>query len=148
MVNEESQAPAVPTILVVEDDADTREFFVDLLISEGYQVRSAATGRAALAQLQEGPLEAVALDVRLPDTDGFTLCLQIRARMPATLPILIVTANLDPRMEAQAREAGATGLLTKPFPPEVLLDRIATLTHRRNGQGTHDPYAGSARADT
>ena len=115
---------------MVEDDADTREFFVDLLISEGYQVRAAANGRAALAQLEAGPLEAATLDVRLPDTDGFTLCRQIRARMPATLPILIVTANLDSGLEAQAREAGANGLLTKPFPPETLLDRLGTLMQR------------------
>jgi CheY-like chemotaxis protein len=121
---------ASPTILVVEDDAETREFFVLLLTDAGYQVRVAATGQAGLVHLDAGPLHAAVLDLGLPDMDGYTLCRHIRARMPSPFPILIASASLEPSYEKQANAAGATACFRKPFPPEQLLDALAALVDR------------------
>ena len=62
------------TILVVEDDADTRTALSELLASAGYRVRTASTGAEGLEVLQSSPeVDAVLLDLVMPDMDGFEL---------------------------------------------------------------------------
>lgn len=112
-------------ILVVEDDEATSEFLVDLLSLEGYTTRVAASGSAALKQLAAHPASVVLLDRRLPDMDGLALCRQIRQSIDATVPIILLTADYGAELEAAAHDAGVTDYLPKPFPPDVLLDRIA-----------------------
>ena len=115
------------TLLVVEDDAATSEFLVDLLSAEGYTTRVAASGHAALAMLMEQSVNAVLLDRRLPDMDGLTVCRKIRASIHSTVPIILLTADYSAELEAAAHAAGITDYLPKPFPPNVLLDRVAAL---------------------
>jgi len=122
-----TQAPVPATILVVEDDPPTSEFLVDLLDMEGYATRIAASGKDALAQLTEQPVNAVLLDRRLPDMDGLDVCRQIRHSINAAVPIILLTADHSLALEAAARDAGATVYLPKPMPPEVLLRRLAAL---------------------
>lgn len=124
-----TQLPMPATIFVVEDDAATSEFLVDLLSLEGYTLRVAASGGAALAELAEHPVSVVLLDRRLPDIDGLAVCRQIRQSIDATVPIILLTADYNVELEAAARDAGATAYLPKPFPPDVLLDRVAALVH-------------------
>ena len=119
--------PNPATILVVEDDDDTREFLVLLVSTAGYNVLEAASGGAALATVGAQPVHGILLDLRLPDLDGFTVCRHLRAQGYSQLPILLVTADLTPEIERQAAEAGASGLLAKPFAPEALLDRLHNL---------------------
>ena len=115
------------TILVVEDDEDTRDFFVLLLMDAGYEVRAAGSGRGGLDQLADGPVDAAMLDLRLPDMNGLTLSRLIHERMPR-IPIMLVTADdLDQHWMRAARTAGVTDILPKPFWPQTLLDRLAAL---------------------
>ncbi len=116
-----------PTILVVEDDGDTREFYADLLATAGYHVLAAATGRAALAHVGGSSVHGVLLDRRLPDMDGLSLCRHFREHLDQDAPILFVTADHDPALEVAARAAGATAFIAKPFLPNVLLDLLAAL---------------------
>src|SRR3712207_4094921 len=88
-----SSGPDAATILVVEDDAATREFFVDLLDMAGYQSRVAASGADALAQVAQHPVQVVLLDQRLPDMDGLDLGRALRASMAATVPMILLTAD-------------------------------------------------------
>ncbi len=127
MTHAHAPPQAGPSILVVEDDTEIREFYVLLLTEAGYQVHATSTGQAGLAQLDSGPLHAAVVDLGLPDMDGYTLCRELRARMPPGFPILIATASIEPNYELQARAAGATAFLRKPFPPEQLLDCLAGL---------------------
>src|SRR4051812_19137515 len=94
------------TILVVEDDDDTRHFFRDLLEVEGYQIITVASGQTALQTAAEQPLDAVVLDYRLPDMSGIQVCRQLRALVQLAVPILVVTADHYLRLEADARAAG------------------------------------------
>jgi DNA-binding response OmpR family regulator len=114
-------------ILVVEDDFDTREFYEVLLMAEGYDVLAAGTGREALARLGAQPLNGIVLDRRLPDFDGVDLCRLLRQRVDTSVPIIFVTADRDPTLEATARSAGITEFLLKPFRPADLLDHLARL---------------------
>lgn len=132
-IQEENMAAAdlskkhVPTILVVEDDADTQQFLIDLLTAEGYHVLTAASGEEALAMMEATAVDGVTLDLRLPDMDGYTVCRHIRRSQEGEVPILVVSANRAPQDQAMACVAGATAYLTKPFPPNALLSRLSML---------------------
>ena len=115
-------------VLVVEDDLDTREFYEDLLVLEGYDVLAAGTGQAALAQVAAQTVQGIVLDRRLPDFDGVELCRLLRERVGSHVPIIFVTADRDPELEATARTAGITEFLLKPFDFADLLDHVRRLT--------------------
>ncbi len=123
-----SQLPSTISILVVEDDLETREFYEVLLVTEGYHVVAASTGEAALAHLSDSPVNGIVLDRRLPDFDGVDLCRLLRQRVAPSVPIIFVTADRDPALETRARMAGITEFLLKPFRPMDLLDHVQRLT--------------------
>lgn len=112
------------TVLVIEDDEDTRQFVEELLIMSGYAVLGAATGQAALAQVAAHRIDVILLDRRLPDTDGVTLCPRLREHVDGAVPIILVTADRSPDLEAAARAAGAADFLLKPYLPMDLLGRL------------------------
>src|SRR3954452_14069261 len=111
-------------ILLVEEDQDTVAYIEVLLTLSGYRVTLAYRGRDGLARLRESRPAAVLLDYRLPDLFGVDLCYQMRAEFGPHLPILMLTAD-EPTVEAQARAAGVTTLLQKPFDPKDLLGLLA-----------------------
>jgi len=111
MSERDVQPPAASTILVVEDDDATRNFYEDLLMMEGYRVVSAATGHLAMVQVAAQSMDAIVLDYRLPDATGEQVCRQIRTVVASNVPILMVTADQSPGLEAEARAAGATAFL-------------------------------------
>ncbi len=119
--------PGTTPILVVEDDADTREFVVMLLNIAGYQTLEAASGTAALTAIAGQRVQAILLDLRLPDLDGLAVCRHIRANGHPDLPVLLMTADQTPDVERRARDAGVTAFLSKPFAPEALLEKLSGL---------------------
>jgi DNA-binding response OmpR family regulator len=119
-----STPPRATRILVIEDDRDTREFYEDLLKLEEYHVLSTSTGHEALAHVAREVVQGIVLDRRLPDFDGVQLCRLLRQRVEPHVPIILVTADRDPLLEANAREAGITDFLLKPFHPTDLINRL------------------------
>jgi DNA-binding response OmpR family regulator len=115
---------ACPTILIVEDDIALQDLLAALLEDERYRTLRAGTGAEALAQLAARRPDLVLLDLRLPDIDGYELCQRIRATHGAQLPILMLSANRDPRDVIEALHIGATDYLRKPFETEELLLEI------------------------
>jgi pilus assembly protein CpaE len=113
--------PSSQTILVVDDDIDTVEFYQDLLASAGYQVLRAASGQQARTLASRQPIAGILLGNRLSDTTGGTLCREFRMTFGPSMPLLLVTADREAGLEARAFAAGATVFLHKPFEPEVLL---------------------------
>ena len=113
--------PATWTILVVDHDIDTVEFYEDLLGSAGYQVLSAASGQEARTLAARQPLAGILLANRLSDTTGVELCREFRMTFGPSMPLLLVTADREAGLEVRAFAAGATVFLHKPFEPEVLL---------------------------
>ncbi len=118
-------SPASRTILVVEDDPDTLEFYEDLLQMSGYRVVSARSGQQARALVASRAVGGVLLDYRLPDTIGLELCQELCATLGPDVPILLATADRDPMLENWAHTAGATAFLGKPFLPNELLALLA-----------------------
>lgn len=117
-------------VLNVDDHAPTRFLRTRLLTGAGFEVVEAATGKAAADRVEEGDIDVVLLDVRLPDTDGITLCAQIKARKPK-LPVALISAV---HRTATARQdglaAGADAYLLEPVEPVRL---VRVLTHLHTG---------------
>ncbi len=121
-------------ILFVEDDASLLASLSFVLEREGFAVRGAADGRAALtlAAAPGEPFDLVLLDLNLPDLDGFQLSRRLRA-LPATAstPVLIATARTEVDDIVLGLEQFADDYLAKPFHPRVLIARIHALLRRK-----------------
>lgn len=123
-------------VLVVEDEADLRLSLGLTLRVAGHEVVEAATGQEGLAAALhpadgEEP-DAVLLDLRLPDLDGWEVIEQLRAagRFPE-LPVVVASADADPAARQRARALGCVGYLVKPFEPEQLLALLDALPRAR-----------------
>jgi two-component system KDP operon response regulator KdpE len=114
--------PPQPTVLVVEDDQETRRAVVRELHLRGYAVQEAADGRSALERWEERRPDLVLLDLGLPDTDGLQLIRRIRRE--ATTPIVILSGRYEEREKVQALESGADDYVTKPFGVDELNARL------------------------
>lgn len=120
-------------ILVVEDDATTRESLARALRLDGHRVETAARGETASRLLQTPPWAAVVLDLGLPDGSGLDWCREWRRR-GHTVPILILTARGDVGSRVEGLDAGADDYLGKPFALSELKARVRALL-RRAGDG-------------
>lgn len=116
------------TVLVIDDEAKYRRLIRANLTMAGYEVREAANGREALQSLYEHEPDLVLLDLRLPDTDGFSLCERIRKM--STVPVMVLTALNSEADTIQALDLGADDYLAKPFSPGEMLARIRALLRR------------------
>ena len=114
-----------PTILLVEDDAVLRRGLAELFTREGCRMIEAASVREAKEKLN-GEVQAVVLDVGLPDGDGVTLCRQWRERGEQR-PILFLTAKDEELDVVRALDSGGNDYVTKPFRMQELLSRVRVL---------------------
>ena len=130
-------------MLVVEDDADIAGVLRRSLDKEGYEVRVAGDGEAALAESGVFEPDAVVLDLGLPKLDGVEVCRRMRAS--ADVPILMLTARdaVDARVEGL--ESGAGDYLVKPFDRAELLARVRALLRRRPPRGSAFLVTGDLR---
>lgn len=112
----------VNRVLVVEDDATTAKILEFLLHEHDFQVATADSGAAALAELAKQPLpDVVLLDVMLPDGDGFDILRHIRASASlAQVPVIMVTARISDEDVMRGLKEGADGYVFKPFKWETL----------------------------
>jgi two-component system, OmpR family, response regulator MprA len=132
-----------PRVLVVEDDVDIAGVLRRSLDKEGYEVRIAADGEAALDEAGLFEPDAVVLDLGLPKLDGVEVCR--RLRQDGDVPILILTARdaVDARVEGL--DSGADDYLVKPFERDELLARMRALLRRRPPRGSAYVVVGDLR---
>ena len=119
---------ATKRILVVEDDAALARVVYDNLAIEGFDVRHAANGEAAIRTAAEFHPDLVLLDIMLPDTTGFDLCGTLRRRGAAAL--IIMTARGQKTDKLRGLDLGADDYVTKPFDIDELLARIRAVLRR------------------
>jgi two-component system KDP operon response regulator KdpE len=121
-----------PTILLIEDEAPMRHFLRVSLVSSGYRLIEAETGRDGLAQARAQTPELVLLDLGLPDMDGQAVTRDLRQW--STTPIIVISARGGEEQKIQALDAGADDFVTKPFGVGELLARIRVgLRHAARG---------------
>lgn len=110
------------SILTVDDSASIRQAIKIALISEGFQVTEAENGVEGLNKAAAGNFSLIITDLNMPVMDGLTMIRNLRAKPAhAGVPILFLTTESDAGVKAEARAAGATGWLTKPFVPDQLV---------------------------
>jgi FixJ family two-component response regulator len=116
-------AQDIPTVFIVDDDADVRESLQELLESVGLHSQSFGTAQEFLAvDRGDGP-SCLILDVRLPGISGLDLQHELK-RGRTGLPIIFLTAHADVPMSVTAMKSGAVEFLTKPFRQQDLLDAV------------------------
>ncbi|MFF6980934.1 response regulator transcription factor [Streptomyces sp. NPDC008343] len=120
---------SAPKVLVVDDEPEVRYAVEDGLAVEGYQVRGAEDGMAALTAIADWEPDAVVLDVMLPGLDGLAVCRCLRSLGDRT-PVLVLTALGSVSERVDGLEAGADDYLVKPFALDELVARIRALLRR------------------
>lgn len=118
-----------PRILVVEDEAKTRESLAEGLRLESWFVKTAVTGEEALQNLTGEPFDLIILDRMLPDKDGIEVLQQVRHR-GMHLPVLMLTARTTLNDRVIGLDSGADDYLAKPFAFAELLARSRALLRR------------------
>jgi two-component system, chemotaxis family, chemotaxis protein CheY len=110
------------TILTVDDSASMRQMVKLTLSGAGYQVVEAGDGADGLAKAQGTAVDMVVTDLNMPVMNGLQLIRELR-KLPTYkgIPILFLTTESDASMKQEAKAAGATGWITKPFQQEQLV---------------------------
>ena len=116
-------AQEVPTVFIVDDDADVRESLQELLESVGLHSQSFGTAQEFLAARHGDAPSCLILDVRLPGISGLELQHELK-RGRIRIPIIFLTAHADVPMSVKAMKSGAVEFLTKPFRHQDLLDAV------------------------
>ena len=120
-------------ILVVDDEARMRKLVRDFLVRDGYTVAEAADGEEALSVFyDQKDIALIILDVMMPKMDGYEVCEEIRR--VSKVPIIMLTAKSDERVELRGFDLGIDEYVTKPFSPKILVARVEAIL-RRSGAG-------------
>jgi two-component system response regulator MprA len=131
---------AADKVLVVDDDRAIRESLARALELEGYDVRLAPDGAAALAAISADRPDVAVVDLMMPNIDGLTVCRVLRAERDR-LPILMLTARTETADRVAGLDAGADDYLPKPFDLVELLARLRALLRRSRPDDPVDPVS-------
>ncbi len=115
-------------ILMIDDDADLNALVTEYLARYGHQLITATTASRGMAELRRERPDLIILDIMLPDTDGLTLCREIRSEFD--VPIIMLTARGEVADRVLGLELGADDYLSKPFEPRELVARIQSVIRR------------------
>ncbi len=109
-------------ILIIDDDDALADVLSRRLQKQGYETIAAESGHAGRAKARSARPALIVLDLRLPDTDGFSLCEQL-ADCPQTcaIPVIILSGLEEPDILRRCRSAGCRYYLRKPYDPNALL---------------------------
>jgi two-component system response regulator PilR (NtrC family) len=118
------------SILIIDDEEIIREALEALLTAEGHRVRSAATAAEGMERLGDGPVDAVLLDLMLPDRNGLEVLEDIR-RADDELPVVMITAFGTIESAIAATKQGAFYYFTKPFKNDEVLAVLRNAIDRR-----------------
>jgi two-component system sensor histidine kinase ChiS len=118
----------VPEILVVDDEPINLQVLRNVLLPQGFSVRTADNGATALQMIEKHRPNLIILDVMMPDLSGLEVARRLRERFDRLeLPIIMVTARSRTRDIIAGLEAGANDYVVKPFVKDELLARVDTL---------------------
>jgi DNA-binding response OmpR family regulator len=119
-------------VLILEDDQKLARFLARVLSEEEFAVDLCARGVDAIAQAEGGRYDLIVLDWMVPDTDGPTVCREIR-RAGGTAPILMLTARGETSERVMGLRAGADDYMVKPFEVDEFVARVRALLRRTSG---------------
>ncbi|MEG3085321.1 response regulator [Sphingomonas sp. PB2P12] len=119
-------------VLFIEDDRMNRRVVRDMLDVAGVAMVEAESAEVGLEILDEGDFAVVLVDLRMPGMDGVTAIRLIRARQDAkaTVPIIVVTADIAPDLRERCLAAGADDVIFKPVAMDALFEAIGRVLAR------------------
>lgn len=123
-------------ILMIDDDADLNALVSEYLERFGHRLVSATSATRGMAELRRERPDLIILDIMLPDTDGLSLCREIRSEFD--VPIIMLTARGEVADRVLGLELGADDYLSKPFEPRELVARIQSVIRRSAGRENPD----------
>jgi response regulator NasT len=119
-----------PCILVIEDDAITRNLLTTVLTGEGYQVMAASDGMSGLVAAKNRPPDLAIVDLHLPDMSG----IELASLLQPEVPFLALTIEQSPEALQACTEKGALGYLVKPLAAETFLRHVHVALERGREQ--------------
>ena len=124
----------MPRLVLIVEDSETCAETLQIALESmpGLEVRATNSPRAAIATLREAApgneIAAIITDLHLPQSDGLDLIKQLRAEPRfARLPILLISGDSDPRLEARALAQGANAFFAKPYSPSAVRRKLEQL---------------------
>jgi two-component system, chemotaxis family, chemotaxis protein CheY len=119
------RSPVAKTILAVDDSASVRQMVSFTLKQAGYNVIEASDGQDAMTKLKEASVQMVITDLNMPRLDGIGLIKGVRGdSRHKFIPIVMLTTESQDSKKQEARAAGATGWIVKPFKQDQLLSVV------------------------
>jgi type IV pilus assembly protein PilB len=118
------------SILVVEDDHDSRQLIARFLENNGYCVTPTEDGVSALLQLGKQRFDLIISDVNMPNLDGFKL-LEMKGQKGIETPVIFLTSRSDPEDMDKGLGLGAADYITKPTKKEILLAKVKVVLEKR-----------------
>jgi CheY-like chemotaxis protein len=121
-----------PSVLIVDDNRDTREMLMEYLSNCGFIVDTAADGFEAIDSAVHFHPSAILMDLMMPRMDGWEATCHLKAdARTRDIPIIVMTANVQPDGRQVARAAGCVGLISKPCNLEHLTEVLCGAIDRR-----------------
>jgi DNA-binding response OmpR family regulator len=133
-------------VLVVEDEPHLREVMVRYLEREGFSVRSAADGRAALVEIARQRPDALVLDLMLPEINGVEVLRQLR-EAGDSIPVIVMSARGSEPERVAGLELGADDYVAKPVSPREVAARVRAVLRRSKRDGPSMLSFGSIKVD-
>jgi len=136
------ESPRQPQVLVVDDDPDTASILLRHLAREGFDALEAKSGAECLGLVQHRHIDAILLDLMLPDMNGFQICRALKSDpTSAGIPIIVVSARDDDEARAELISLGITDFLSKPISREQLGNRLRLSLGKHSVVCTPDPIS-------
>jgi DNA-binding response OmpR family regulator len=124
----DAQAMREKKILVVDDEPNVIKSLTFVLRKEGYDVSSAANGEDAMTKIRESKPNLMFLDVMMPKKNGYEVCQEVKSDSSLSdIHIIMLTAKGQEADREKGLNAGADELMTKPFSPMMVVDKVKEL---------------------
>src|SRR6266852_117236 len=136
----EAAPKRTPTVYFIDDSATMREVVKIAFRRENINVVTCADAASALAQFDQNPPDAVITDVIMPDTDGYSVCTQVKQHAQfGHVPVVLMSGVVNKAVADKAVAVKADELIRKPFQPQELIGRVKSLlTPKSATPAAHD----------
>jgi CheY-like chemotaxis protein len=129
----DGQAKRTPTVYFIDDSATMREVIKIAFRRESINVITCADAASALAQFEQNPPDAVITDVIMPDTDGYSVCTQVKQHPQfGHIPVVLMSGVVNKTVADKAVSVHADELIRKPFQPQELIGRVKSLLNPKS----------------
>jgi CheY-like chemotaxis protein len=124
----DGQTKRAPTVYFIDDSATMREVIKIAFRRENFNVITCADAASALAQFEQNPPDAVITDVIMPETDGYSVCTQVKQHAQfGHVPVVLMSGVVNKAVADKAVAVNADELIRKPFQPQELIGRVRSL---------------------